>query len=599
MASSAPSKHTARSLAGTIDARLRLCAMPLAPFVCYMLGMVLGLRGEEATQSVLWFALPTILIFGVTYPPLLIRALCRHAMHTEPGERAGMRLGRLLQVPWRLAFYVMAGSYTFGASFFCSMVCLKFDKNPWLILGGGAIGLSMGLLLAFPAAMIIEQLVLPIALEEQASQPHLHVVGGGFFWMRQSWFLPYAFAVCVLSLIVLGGLTVAVQTDNVQRRYIEEFQAAGQHQAAFMIESLGTSLLSELSFPVAVLALMLLALATLSAWMLARRQERGSLAVLQAIEGLSIGRVRPPNWVSTDEVGDLAFGLNAVVLQLSALPRALQQSAAQLGEAGATLRHANEAQRLALTTQAAAIQETNVTAQEIKQTSDLTAHRAKVVLNVVRHAEELSRAGTLAIEQTIEGFSAIRDSVFAIRGKMERLQASAVQIGEITQTVKDLADQSNMLALNAAIEAVRSGEHGKGFGVVAREIRTLADQSIRSTSRITTILDEVGNAIGDAVSMTDVSTAQVEGGLDKVKTSGDSLRQLSLMVNDSSEAVTQITAAVSQQNAGFTQIFNAVADLSRSMDQALDRLESTQEAADMLQKVSNQVSRVAEQYHVE
>ena len=120
--------------------------------------------------------------------------------------------------------------------------------------------------------------------------------------MRQSWFLPYAFAVCVLSLIVLGGLTVAVQTDNVQRRYIEEFQAAGQHQAAYMIESLGTSLLSELSFPIAVLAFLLLALATLSAWMLARRQERGSLAVLQAIEGLSMGRVRPPHWVSTDEV---------------------------------------------------------------------------------------------------------------------------------------------------------------------------------------------------------------------------------------------------------------------------------------------------------
>ena len=186
--------------------------------------------------------------------------------------------------------------------------------------------------------------------------------------------------------------------------------------------------------------------------------------------------------------------------------------------------------------------------------------------------------------------------MFAIRGKMERLQASAVQIGEITQTVKDLADQSNMLALNAAIEAVRSGEHGKGFTVVAREIRTLADQSIRSTTRISYILDEVGNAIGDAVAMTDVGAAQVEGGLGKVQTSGDSLRQLSLMVNESSSAVTQITVAVSQQNAGFAQIFNAVADLSRSMDQAMERLESTQEAATALERISSQVSAVAQQY---
>ena len=312
-------------LPGRIDALMRMCAMPVAPFLAYLVGMVLGLEGGQVTQSVLWLLPPTILVWGVIYPPVLIHYLHRQSLRTVPHEPAGLRLGRILKMPWRIAISVMAGSYTFGACFFCTGVCLWFDKSLWLVVGGTLIGLSVGLLLAFPAGITIERWVLPLALEEQGRHPHLRVVGGGFFWLRQSWFLPYAFVVCVLSLMVLGGLTVAVQTDNVQRRYIEEFQAAGQHQAAYMIESLGTSLLSELSFPIAVLAFLLLALATLSAWMLARRQERGSLAVLQAIEGLSMGRVRPPHWVSTDEVGDLAFGLNAVVLQLSALPRALQQ----------------------------------------------------------------------------------------------------------------------------------------------------------------------------------------------------------------------------------------------------------------------------------
>jgi methyl-accepting chemotaxis protein len=594
-----PSSSSNRSLPSRIDALMRACAMPLAPFVAYLLGMVLGLQGDEVSRSLIWVLPPTILVWGALYPLVIIHYVHGSALRFNPDEPPGTRLARILKMPWRIAFYVMPGSYAFGASFFCGCVCLWFDKSLHLAVWGGAIGLAVGLLLAFPAGIIIERWVLPLALEEQGRHPNLRVVSGGFFWLRQSWFLPYAFAVCVLSLIVLGGVAVAVQTSNVQRRYIEELQATGQHQAATMLEGLSSSLLSELSMPVAVLAFLLLTLPTLSAWMLARRQERGSLAVLEAIEGLSEGRVRPPQWVSTDEIGDLAFGLNSIVRQLSALPRALQQSAAQLVEAGATLRHANEAQHRALTTQATSIQETNITAQEIKQTSDLTAQRAEEVLHVVRHADELGRAGTIAIEQTIAGFSAIRDSVFAIRGKMERLQARAVQIGEITQTVKDLADQSNMLALNAAIEAVRSGEHGKGFGVVAREIRNLADQSIRATARIRTILDEVGNAIGDAVAMTDVSAAQVEGGLGKVKMSGDSLRQLSQMVQESSTAVTQITAAVSQQNAGFAQIFNAIADLSRGMDQAMERLESTREAAETLQNVSAQVSRVAGQYHVE
>jgi methyl-accepting chemotaxis protein len=593
-----PSSNT-RSLPNRIDAVMRACALPLAPFVAYLLGMVLGLEGDQVSRALLWLLPPTLVLFAVLCPLSIIHFSVRAALRFNPGEQPGLRLVRLLKLPWRLAVFNLVGTYAAGATFFSTCVCLWFGKDLKLAVWGGLVGLAVGLLLTFPAGISIERLVQPLALEEQQRHPRLRLSSGGFFWVRQSWFLPYAFAVCVLSLMVLGGVAVAVQSNNVQRRYIEELQAAGQHQAALMMGGMSSSLYEELSIPIAVLALLLLTIPTVSAWMLARRQERGSRSVLEAIEGLSVGKVRPPQWVSSDEIGDLAFGLNSIVLQLSALPRTLQQSANQLVEAGATLRDANEAQRRALTTQATAIQETNVTAQEIKQTSDLTAQRAQAVLNVVRHAEELSHAGTLAIEQTIAGFSAIRDSVFAIRGKMERLQASAVQIGEITRTVKDLADQSNMLALNAAIEAVRSGEHGKGFGVVAREIRTLADQSIRSTTRIRNILDEVGHAIGDAVAMTNVSAAQVDSGLGKVKTSGDSLRQLSLMVNESSSAVTQITAAVSQQNAGIAQIFTAIADLSRSMDQALARLESTQEAAQTLQTVSAQVSDVAGQYRVE
>ncbi|HZI03325.1 MAG TPA: methyl-accepting chemotaxis protein, partial [Archangium sp.] len=199
-------------------------------------------------------------------------------------------------------------------------------------------------------------------------------------------------------------------------------------------------------------------------------------------------------------------------------------------------------------------------------------------------------------------FSAVRDTVHAIRAKMERLQASARQIGEITQTVKDLADQSNLLALNAAIESVRTGEpgaQGRGFGVVAREIRSLADQSIRATGRIRGILDEIGSAVREAVAITDAGAAQVEGGLQKVRSSGDSLHQLSEMVHESAAAVRQITVAVGQQNAGFTQIFTAVADLSNSMEQALERRESTQVATQTLQRVTDQVNRVARQYHLD
>src|SRR5205807_7876883 len=114
--------------------------------------------------------------------------------------------------------------------------------------------------------------------------------------------------------------------------------------------------------------------------------------------------------------------------------------------------------------------------------------------------------------------------------KITQLSERTQQIGGITQTVKDLADQSNMLALNAAIEAVRSGEHGKGFAVVAREIRSLADQSIQATNRVREILEDISGAIRSAVQITEAGKQRMESGLVQMKSSGENLRELSSIV---------------------------------------------------------------------
>jgi methyl-accepting chemotaxis protein len=180
--------------------------------------------------------------------------------------------------------------------------------------------------------------------------------------------------------------------------------------------------------------------------------------------------------------------------------------------------------------------------------------------------------------------------------EIQRLRENARKIGGITLTVKDLADQSNMLALNAAIEAVRSGEHGKSFAVVAREIRSLADQSIRATSQVGEILGELTRSIGSAVSMTGQSTRRMEAGLTEVNASGDSLRELSGIARENVSAVRQIAAAVSQQNAGIAQIFAAVNDQMTMMDQVQKGLERTQGASAQLNAVAAQVADTLSRY---
>ena len=302
--------------------------------------------------------------------------------------------------------------------------------------------------------------------------------------------------------------------------------------------------------------------------------------------------------VSGDEVGELAAAFGQMVEKLKEVLRALQESVQLLTNAGNELGQSTSDQSQTITRQATALQETQVTAQEIKQTSLLAAQKAEAVLKLTEKADEVSSQGEAAIEKSLGGLTDIRAQVDEIAQKIAQLSERTQQIGGITQTVKDLADQSNMLALNAAIEAVRSGEHGKGFAVVAREIRSLADQSIQATNRVREILEDIGGAIRVAVSITERGSQKIEGGLMQVKQSGENLRELSNIVKDNSSAVRQIAAAVSQQNAGITQIFSAVTDQTKMMDETMRRLESTTQAASVLKDLSQRVSEVVRQFRV-
>ncbi|HWE24434.1 MAG TPA: methyl-accepting chemotaxis protein [Myxococcales bacterium] len=301
---------------------------------------------------------------------------------------------------------------------------------------------------------------------------------------------------------------------------------------------------------------------------------------------------------SSDEIGELAAAFAAMVEKLKQVVAALQESVRLLKQAGDDLGASTSEQSETITRQATALQETQVTAQEIKQTSLLAAQKAETVLKLTEKADEVSNTGESAIESSLGGLTDIRAQVDEIARKISQLSERTQQIGGITQTVKDLADQSNMLALNAAIEAVRSGEHGKGFGIVAREIRTLADQSIQATNRVREILEDISASIRAAVAITEKGSQKIEGGLTQVRVSGENLKQLSNIVKDNSAAVRQIAAAVSQQNAGITQIFSAVTDQTKMMDETMRRLETTTAAASVLKDLSQRVSDVVRGFRV-
>ncbi|NNB86785.1 methyl-accepting chemotaxis protein [Corallococcus exiguus] len=299
-----------------------------------------------------------------------------------------------------------------------------------------------------------------------------------------------------------------------------------------------------------------------------------------------------------DEVGELTQAFAQMMKNLRETATSLQEGTHVLSETVAELNLASEVQERNVARQAAALQETQVTAQEIKQTSLLAAEKAETVLGVASRAEEVGRAGEVAIRDSLGGFQGLHEQSGEMAMRIVQLNERTQQIGGITQTVKDLADQSNMLALNAAIEAVRSGEHGKGFSVVAREIRNLADQSIQATEKVRDILGDLGHAIISTAKMTEQSHSSVAEGLEQVRTSGEHLKELATIVQDNAAAARQIAGAVNQQNAGIAQIFSAVTDLSSMMTETQTSLKSTTGAAKRLQEVASQMEGVARAYRI-
>ena len=297
-----------------------------------------------------------------------------------------------------------------------------------------------------------------------------------------------------------------------------------------------------------------------------------------------------------DEVRRLAHSFARMLVALRETSSVMQESAERLTASVENLATAADQQTEIISRQAAALQETQVTAQEIKQTSQQTAVRAEEVLQAALRADEVSKSGESAINGSLDGMRHILQQVGEISGRIGELNERTQQIARITDTVKDLADQSNMLALNAAIEAVRSGEHGKGFAVVAREIRSLADQSIQATVHVRNILGDVSGAAQEAVKFTERGAQQIQGGVRHMQASGENLRELASILSANSRTVRQIVATVSQQGAGISQIFSAVTDLHAMMADAVRRLESTNDAIRVVRDVSVRVAEASRRY---
>jgi methyl-accepting chemotaxis protein len=248
---------------------------------------------------------------------------------------------------------------------------------------------------------------------------------------------------------------------------------------------------------------------------------------------------------------------------------AIRDATQQLGSATAELLAAATQQGSGSQEQAAAIAETATTAEEIAQTATQAAERIRSVAEASQRSAQATSDGKRAVDETTTRIGALKERVGQMAENILQLAQHAQAIQELTSTVSDLAEQSNILALNAAIEASRAGEHGRGFSVVASEVRALAEQSKKATKQVSTLLGEMQRQTNKAVMITEEGTKSADKAVRAVAEAGEMFGDIALRVSDSAQAAVQVAASASQQALGVSQIQQAMRDINQVTTQSL------------------------------
>jgi methyl-accepting chemotaxis protein len=276
------------------------------------------------------------------------------------------------------------------------------------------------------------------------------------------------------------------------------------------------------------------------------------------------------NYSSEDEVGRLADRLNDMTVSLSAIADGvLRESGAILTtvESLRTLSHQTASDTKEQAGQASAIA---AAADQMRQTiGDIAKNAASASGTSVRAMESAASGKTLA-DRSVETVNRVSRSTVELSGMVEKLNKRVAEISGITTVIKGIADQTNLLALNAAIEAARAGEQGRGFAVVADEVRSLAERTIKATEEITDKIDAVKKESEQTAKSMDGATNEVLKAVGDIRGVGESFGAIVTAIRNARDQVTLIATAVEQQSATSEDIAKNIEQTSKlasDMDQ--------------------------------
>jgi len=313
-----------------------------------------------------------------------------------------------------------------------------------------------------------------------------------------------------------------------------------------------------------------------------RIAERDLTVQVTGIDGTETGKLMAA-------MGNMVQNLRDIVSQTSAISASIAASSTELHATSEQI--ASGAEQVACQTQTVA-----TASEEMSATSNDIAQNCHAAARNSQQASSAAETGAQVVAQTVEVMNRIADRVNATSRTVESLGARSDQIGAIVGTIEDIADQTNLLALNAAIEAARAGEQGRGFAVVADEVRALAERTTKATREISEMIKAIQGETKGAVSAMEEGVREVQQGTEEAAKSGSALQEILNQINAVSMQVNQIATAAEEQTATISEITGNITQISDVVQRTAQGSQESSVAAAQLASLSDDLSTLVAQF---
>jgi methyl-accepting chemotaxis protein len=239
-----------------------------------------------------------------------------------------------------------------------------------------------------------------------------------------------------------------------------------------------------------------------------------------------------------------------------------------------------------------------VASEEMAATSNDVAQNCSLAADGSQRANSSAMTGSSVVQETIAVMNTIAERVKESAKTVESLGAQSDQIGEIVGTIEDIADQTNLLALNAAIEAARAGEQGRGFAVVADEVRALAERTTKATKEIGAMIKSIQQQTRAAVNSMEEGVQEVERGTEEASKSGHALEDILEQINAVSMQVNQIATATEEQTVTTNEITHNIQQITEVVKITAEVAQESAGAASNLAKLSEELQEMVGRYRL-